>query len=134
MRKKWVFVAVGALIVITSPIFIWLFSEMHSAGKALDEFGQRLISRDYDGPYDGASNEFQRAISKQDFVLQQTTLSAKLGPLKQVKRGNSETIFNSNGGYTTVATSFVFENAERNFSFKLKKVGDSWRVFSYEEE
>src|SRR5215470_9890893 len=103
VRKKPVYIAVGLILVVTVPIFIWLFSEMHSAGKALDSFGQRLIARDYDGAYRESSKEFQSAISKQEFVQQQTTLCAKLGSLKVVKRGVSDTTFDSNGGFTTVA-------------------------------
>ena len=134
VRKKPVYIAVGLILVLTVPIFIWLFSQMHSAGKALDAFGQRLIAKDYDGAYSAASEEFQSAISKQEFVQQQTTLCAKLGSSKEVKRGGSETTFDSNGGFSTVAATFVFENAERPFSFKLKKAGDSWRVYGYREE
>ncbi len=61
-------------------------------------------------------------------------LRAKLGSLKRVKRGGSEITFNSTGGFTAVDATFVFENAERSFSFKLKKVGGAWRVYSYREE
>jgi hypothetical protein len=134
VRKKPVYIVVGLILIITVPIFITLFSEMHSAGKALDAFSQRLIAKDYDGAYSEASKEFQSAISKQEFVQQQTTLCAKLGSLKVVKRGGSETTFDSNGGVTTVAATFVFENAERQFAFKLKKAGNSWRVYGYREE
>jgi hypothetical protein len=134
VRKKTVYIVLGLILLINVPIFIWLFGEMHAAGKAADAFGQRLVVEDYDGAYNAASDEFQRAVSKQDFILQQTTLAAKLGPLKTVKRGGSETNFDSKGGFTTCDTTFIFENAERQFSIKLKKVGNSWRLYGYREE
>jgi hypothetical protein len=134
VRRKLVYIILGSLLAINIPIFTWLFSEMHAAGKAFDEFSQRLIAKDFEGAYSSASRDFQSAISKQDFVDQQTTLCAKLGSLKTVKRGGIETNFDSKGGFTTVDATFDFENAERQFSFKLKKVGDSWRVYGYKEE
>lgn len=134
VRKKPVYIAVALILFITVPIFVWLFSEMHAAGKALDAFGQLLIAKDYDRAYSVASQDFQTAISKQEFVQQQTTLCVKLGPLKGLKRGATETNFDSNGGFTTIETSLIFEKAERPFAFKLKKVGSSWRVYGYKEE
>jgi hypothetical protein len=134
VRKRSVYFVLGLILVVTVPIFIWLFGEMHTAGKALDAFSQRLIAKDYDGAYSAASEEFQSAVSKQEFVEQQTTLCARHGSLKAVKRGASETTFNSSGRFTTVDATFVFENAERQFSFKLKKVGDAWRVYGCQEE
>jgi hypothetical protein len=134
VRKRPVYIVLCFAFGITLPIFIWLFSEMHSAGKALDAFSQKLILKDYDGAYSTASPEFQAAISNQDFALQMRTLCAKLGSLKSVTRGGSETKFDSKGGYTTISTTFAFENAQREFSFKLKKVAGSWRVYGYSEE
>lgn len=84
--------------------------------------------------YNAASDEFRSAVSKQEFVQQQTTLSAKHGSLKTVKRGGRETNFDSKGGFKTVDATFLFENAERQFSIKLKKVGNSWRLYGYREE
>jgi hypothetical protein len=134
VRKKTVYIVLGLMLVINVPLFIWLFGEMHASAEAFDAFGQRLIAKDYDGAYNTASDEFRSAVSKQEFVEQQTTLSAKLGSLKTVKRGGSETNFDSKGGFTTVDATFVFENAERQFSIKLKKVGNSWRLYGYREE
>lgn len=134
VRKKTVYIVLSLILAISVPIFIWLFSENHAAGKALDTFAQKLIAKDYDGAYSTASEDFQSAISKQDFIKQQTALCARHGSLKAVKRGGSETTFNSSGGFTTVDATFIFENAQRQFSFKLKKVGDSWRVYGYQEE
>lgn len=134
VRKKPIYIALGLVLVVSAPIFTWLSIQVHAAGKALDAFSESLIAKDYDGAYNAASEEFRSAISKQDFVQQQTTLCEKLGSLKGVKRGGSETTFNSNGGFTTVDATFVFENADRQFSFKLKKVGDTWRVYGYREE
>jgi hypothetical protein len=134
VRKRPIYIVLGLILVITVPIFVWLFSEMHAASKTLDAFSQRLIAKDYDGAYSAASDEFQSAISKQEFVEQQTTLCAKFGSLNAVKRGGSETTFDSKGGFTKVDATFIFAKAERQFSFKLKKVGDSWRVYGYKEE
>lgn len=134
VRKKVIYLVLGVILAPSVPIFIWLFSEMHAAGKALDAFSQKLVVKDYDGAYSTASPEFQAAISRQEFVQQQTALCARLGSLKAVTRGSSETTFDSNGGFTSVDTTFVFENADREFSFKLKKVAGSWRVYGYREE
>jgi len=54
--------------------------------------------------------------------------------LKEVKLGGIETNFDSKGGLTTIDTTFVFENAEREFSIKLKKVGSSWCLYGYREQ
>jgi hypothetical protein len=133
IRKKTVFIALGVILVITVPIFTWLFGEMHAAGKALDAFSQMLIAKDYDGAYRSASKEFQEVASRQEFIEQQTGLCVKLGPLKEVKRGNTETVFDSKGGFTTIDAVFVFETAERRFSIKMKKIGNIWRLYSYQE-
>jgi hypothetical protein len=134
VRKKPVYIILGLMLVIFIPFYIWIFGEMRAADKALDAFGQRLIAKDYDGAYGAASEDFRSAIRKQEFIEQQTTLCAKLGPLITVKREGSETTFEPHGGFTTVDATFVFENGERQFSFRLKKVGDAWRVHGYEEE
>jgi hypothetical protein len=134
VRKKPVYIILGLIIGINVPIFSWLFSEMHAAGKALDAFSQSVIAKDYEGAYNSASKEFQSAISRQDFAEQQSKLCAKLGSLKEVKRGGSETTFNSKGAFTTVDATFVFANTERQFSFKLKKDDGSWRVYGYQEQ
>lgn len=134
VRKKAIYIVLCVTLAPSVPIFLWLFSEMHAAGKALDAFSQRLVAKDYDGAYNATSPEFQAAISRQEFVLQQTTLCTKLGSLKTVTRGGGETNFDSKGGFTTVNATLLFENAERDFSFKLKRVAGSWRVYSYREE
>lgn len=134
VRKKTIYIIGGLFLVIVTPIFIWLFSEMSGAGKALDAFGQMLIAKDYEGAYSAASPDFQIAIGKQDFIGQQKALCAKLGSLKRVKRGGSETTFDSKGGFTTVDTTLIFETGERQFTFTLKKVGDRWRVYGYKGE
>jgi hypothetical protein len=134
VRKKALYIVLFVILAPSIPIFIWLFSEMHAAGKALDAFSQRLVAKDYDSAYSATSPEFQAAISRQDFAQQQITLCTKLGSLKAVTRGGSETNFDSRGGFTTVDTTFIFENAEREFSFKLKRVSGSWRVYGYREE
>ncbi len=134
VRKKAIYIVLCVVLAPSVPIFMWLFSEMHAAGTALDAFSQRLVAKDYDGAYSAASPEFQAAVSRQEFVLQQTTLCTKLGALKADTRGGSETNFDSKGGFTTVDATFIFENAEREFSFKLKRVAGSWRVYSYREE
>jgi hypothetical protein len=134
VRKRPVYVILGLILAVSVPMFIWLFGEMHAAGKALDAFSQRVIAKDYDGAYKSASADFKSAISMNDFAAQQSTLCAKLGSLKEVKRGGSETTFDSKGGFTTIDATFIFENAKRQFSFKLKKDGDSWRLYGYTEE
>jgi len=134
VRKRLIYIVLCVVLAPSVPIFVWLFSEMHAAGRALDAFSQRLIAKDYDGAYSATSPEFQAATSRQEFVQQQTELRTKLGSLKAVTRGGSETTFDSKGGFTSVDTTFIFENGEREFSFKLKRVAGSWRVYGYREE
>jgi len=93
-----------------------------------------LIAKDHESAYNAASPDFQIAIGKQDFIEQQKALCGKLGSLKQMKRGGSQTTFDSKGGFTTVDTTLIFETGKREFTFTLKKVGDRWRVYGYKEE
>jgi hypothetical protein len=104
---------------------------MHESNKALDGFSQDLIAREYDAAYRAASVPFQSALSEQEFIGQQTMLCAEYGKLKAVRREGSRITFDSNGWSTTVATTFVFENSEHEFWFKLKKADGSWRVYGY---
>ena len=134
VRKKSVYIVLCLILGINLPILIWLFSEMHAADKALDAFSQRLVLKDYDGAYGTTSPGFQIALTRQDFVQQQTILCTKFGPLKSVRRGNSETTLDSRGDFTTIDTTFVFENAEREVWVKLEKVNGSWRLYGYREE
>jgi len=133
VRKKPVFIALGVLIVVVAPFSIWIFGELHAANKAFDVFCQKLIATDYDAAYAEASPDFQSAMTKQEFVEQQTTLRTRHGALKRVKRGDIETKFDSSGGFTTIEAIFIFESAERQFTFRMKKVGSFWRVYSYKE-
>lgn len=134
VRKKTLYIVLCVILAPSVPLFTWLFSEMHAAEKALDAFSQSLIVKDYDSAYNATSPEFKAAVSRQEFVQQHTTLCTKHGSLKAVTRGGSETNFDSKGGFTTVDTTLIFDRAELQLSFKLKRVAGSWRVYSYQEE
>lgn len=134
IRKKAVVIVFGVVIAIAVPLFIWLSGEVHAAGGDFDAFSQRLIAKDYNAAYRSTSDEFQSEISKQEFIGEQTKLCARHGSLKAVKRGGSLITFSLYGAFTTVDATFVFEKADSQFSFRLKKGGDSWRVYGYEEK
>jgi len=134
VRKNVVYVSLGMVIAIAVPLVIWLSGQMHAAGKDFDAFSQRLIAKDFNSAYSSTSDEFQSAVSKHEFIGQQTKLCARHGSLKAVKRGGSVPSFNLGGAFTTVDATFIFEKADSRFSFRLKKAGDSWRVYDYEEE
>jgi len=134
VRKKAVYIALGAMVIIAVPLFIWLSGEIHAADKAFDALSQMLVAKDYDAAYSSASDELQNAVAKHEFIGQQTKLCAKYGSLKAVKRGSSVPTVNLSGVFTTIDATFIFERADSRFSFSLKKVGDSWRLYSYEQE
>ncbi len=128
IRRQSVYLVLGLVVALSVPIFSFL-SEMHEANKALDAFSQDLVAREYDAAYRAASIPFQSALSEQKFVGQQTMLCAEFGKLKAVRREGSRITFDSNGLSTTIVTTFVFENSEHAFLFKLRKADGSWRVF-----
>lgn len=104
---------------------------MHAADKALDLFVENLTARNYDAAYSSTTDEFQRALSKQQFIDQQTALCSKFGILKSVEHYGRKTTLDSRGSFTTIDATLVFDKAECPFLFKLKKVSGTWRVYGY---
>jgi hypothetical protein len=134
-RKKVIAIIAVIMLFTSTPAFAYLFTQMHDANEAFDTFGGALVSKDYASAYSLTTVEFQAVMDKSAFVDQQAALSSNLGALKKVTRGwSSETEGNEDGWSSTINARFEFEQANRQFVFRMKKQGDEWRVFGYKEQ
>ena len=133
-RKKTIVIAAVAVLVFAVPAFAWMFMEMHAASKAFTSFSDALVSKNYERAYNLTSSDFRAALSQSAFADQQTALCSHLGALKKVVIGPSETEGDQHGWSSTISAKFVFERAERQFTFVMKKEGDSWLVYGYKEQ
>ena len=134
-RKKTIAIVAATVLFATVPAFVYLFTQMHDANNAFDTFSGALVSKNYESAYSLTTADFQAAMDKSAFVDQQTALCSNLGALKKVVRGwSSETEVSQNGWSSTVNARFVFERAERQFVFVMKKQENEWRVFGYKEQ
>jgi len=133
-RRKTLYIILGVVAAIAVTAYSYLFVQMHAASAALRQYAQALVSEDYERAYNLTNPDFKEAMSETQFVEQQTALETRLGRLRAVKVGPSETEGNQSGWSSTVSANFEFEHGSLEFVFVMKKDGSSWGVYSYREQ
>ena len=124
---------VAVILTVSTFAFAWLFIEIQNATRTFNTYSNFLIQKDYDSAYALTTGDFQAALTKSAFIDQQKALCLHLGALKRVIQGSSETDGNQYGWTSIVHARFVYEQAEREFVFVMKKQSNKWKVFSYKE-
>lgn len=133
-RKRALYVILSLVAAIAVTAYGLLFVQMHAASAALRQYTEALVSEDYERAYNLTNPDFKEALSQAQFVEQQTTLKNRLGRLKAVTIGPSETEGNQSGWSSTVGANFEFDRGSLEFVFVMKKDGSSWGVYSYREQ
>ena len=83
-------IVIAGILAIT-PVFVHLFREMHTANVALTAFGTLSSRRDYGRAYNMTTPAFHAAISKPTLPINSWCFVPRLGTLKEVSSGASET-------------------------------------------
>jgi len=132
-KKRIVLVSIAAILLMGVIPFGWIYIQMHGAKKALERFGDALIAQDYARAYGQTTDGFQTALSESAFTDMAKLLCAHHGALKSFVIGPSETEGSLGTWSATFSVRMVFEHAEEEFVFVLKKDDGVWRVNGYKE-
>lgn len=139
-RYKYPLIVLGAvviLVVILIPEFVKTHRETENAKRALADYTAALIARRYDEAYSLGCNDFQKAISYQDFLDMQKVFEAKYGPLMSAKQGVYLVRDNYRGKPTTwtatIDTDLVYQKADLKFAFTLHKENGMWEIFGEQQ-
>jgi hypothetical protein len=139
-KSKWtarrkVLTALLILVVISTMVIMpTLFWELHEANKVLHGFCDALIIKQYKLAYDFTSKEFQTSVDFQNFIKVHDGLTLRMGDLKSVEITHSEIKDQSDGWYGTAETTMNFARGSLVFTYILKKINGSWKIYSYHEE
>jgi hypothetical protein len=126
-------VVVLCVLALWVPAMIAAFTEMHAASSAFERYGQALVAKDYERAYSLTNTEFQTAMTRQEFIDQQKSLSARYGDLNKVVSTNVETKENTDGWSSTIESKFIYAKDESDFTFAMKKDRGNWLVYGYKE-
>lgn len=138
-RSKRIFLSICGVWVVgmllASPYFVRVHRETSSALRAFDLFTSALqTGRDSDA-YKLTGQEFQSAISFDQFVDVQNSFRRKYGDLKTVK----QTRYNVSGSgrpmlwSASIESEFVYARGTVHFEVEFHKDDDRWSVYAFRE-
>jgi hypothetical protein len=127
-------IVLASYIVVFAPGFVYSFAKLHEVKKAFRGYSDQLIAADYEKAYDTTGPQFQAAISKQDFIAQQTSLCSHHGSLEKVSIGSAEIEVNEFTLSATLNTTFKYERSAERFDFVMKRYDGRWQIYGYKEQ
>jgi hypothetical protein len=92
------------------------------AEDAVPKFHEMLDAGQFDAIYDGASDEFKRAATKQDFVALLAAVHRKLGASRSSSEKGWNVNYHTSGSFVTLnyATTYAQGEAHEQFVYRLE--------------
>ena len=134
-RSKKVIIGVTvAIVLITIPMFIYLFREMYQAKQVYNTFNEDWMAKDYPKAVSLITPGLDPDAGRKSYIDFFKLLDSRAGGLRSFKSGGINTQEDASGSRTTIHAHLIFERGEADFVYMLKKTQGHWYIDKIDQE